>query len=285
MSAICRIGGVPEHYNAPWQTALQAFEDPEYAFTWENVPQGTGAMLEALLGGKLDVALVLTEGAVARAVNKGDIKIIGTFVSTPLHWGIHTSGSAKNISELNLSESVFGISRYGSGSHIMAMILAKQHNVTAPNFKVVDTMAGAADAMKKGDIDLFLWDIATADLYARENVWKCIGTVSGDWPAFVLATSSSDVSLRSAIYRCLNQVRNHAILLKEEQEFAVFFLCDKYKLTQEQAADFLESVSWTAAPDISGSALGRVQLALHEAGVIEKIAPLDQIVDCVVLDN
>lgn len=42
----------------------------------------------------------------------------GTYVASPLVWGVHTSSKRPTDSEGN----VFGISRFGSGSHIMAKV-------------------------------------------------------------------------------------------------------------------------------------------------------------------
>jgi hypothetical protein len=54
-------------------------------------------------------------------------------------------------------------------------------------------MVGARDAMNQNLIDVFLWDISTADVYARSGDWKCIGKVNGDWPAFVFAVRNETV--------------------------------------------------------------------------------------------
>jgi hypothetical protein len=54
----------------------------------------------------------------------------------------------------------FGISRFGSGSHLMALLYAKTLGDlrSEPLFKVVNTMQGAREAMLNKEIDVFLWD-------------------------------------------------------------------------------------------------------------------------------
>ena len=68
---VLRVGGVPEHFNAPWHTAAKAglFAERGIDVRWTDFPGGTGAMAKALRDGELDVAILLTEGIVAAAAH------------------------------------------------------------------------------------------------------------------------------------------------------------------------------------------------------------------------
>jgi len=73
-----RIGGVPEHFNLPWQLALEqdVFSALNIQVSWTYFAGGTGVMTEALQEGDLDVALMLTEGCVS-AFHRGlDARIV-----------------------------------------------------------------------------------------------------------------------------------------------------------------------------------------------------------------
>ena len=65
------IGGVPEHFNVPWRRLVgsRRLADAGLSATWQDFPGGTGAMGAALNEGTLDVAMLLTEGAVAGIAN------------------------------------------------------------------------------------------------------------------------------------------------------------------------------------------------------------------------
>ena len=54
-----RVGGVPEHFNAPWHSAASkgAFTAAGLQIDWVDFPGGTGAMNKALRQGEIDVAL------------------------------------------------------------------------------------------------------------------------------------------------------------------------------------------------------------------------------------
>ena len=65
-----KVGGVPEHYNLPWHWAFEhdLFSTQHLKISWKSYPAGTGAMCKDLQSGKLDVAVLLTEGITADIV-------------------------------------------------------------------------------------------------------------------------------------------------------------------------------------------------------------------------
>ncbi|CAE7865105.1 unnamed protein product, partial [Symbiodinium microadriaticum] len=78
--------GVPEHFNAPFHLAKERglYEAKGVDMQWNMTPQGTGAMGQKLDSDEVDVAVMLSEGAVARIVDGSTTKVIGTYVSSPL---------------------------------------------------------------------------------------------------------------------------------------------------------------------------------------------------------
>ena len=61
-----RLAGVPEHFNLPWILGLErrAFVRAGIDLKWRTVPEGTGAMCKLMRAGELDLAIMVTEGAV-----------------------------------------------------------------------------------------------------------------------------------------------------------------------------------------------------------------------------
>merc|ERR1712054_508241 len=86
-----RVAGVPEHFNAPFHLASERglYEEQGVKFEWAMTPEGTGAMAQKLESGAVDMAVMLSEGAVARAATGAPLKVVGTYVQSPLRWGIH----------------------------------------------------------------------------------------------------------------------------------------------------------------------------------------------------
>jgi hypothetical protein len=284
MSTI-RIGGVPEHYNAPFQKALESGCSD---FTWTSFPGGTGAMLEALEKDEIDMAVLLTEGVVKQAVtNPGTAQIIGTFVDNPLPWGVHVRpGSFPNgMSDLNgrLGELKVGISRFGSGSHLMAIVHASRIGVNCPEFVVINNMAGAADAMKNGTIDVFLWDITTADIHTRSGIWEVIGTVCGNWPAFVMAIRPPSDKI-DQLTSLISLIRGFAESIESGGQGSIDFLVSTYHISQKQAIEFLDTISWNCECQVRRESLLEVLKSLHASEII-RTNNLGEVEDTIVCRN
>jgi len=87
-----RIGGVPEHFNLPWRLTIESgsLEQFDVKATWTDFPSGTGQMVKALNNNEVDVATLLTEGAIkALADKEAEFEIFSFYTKTPLIWGVH----------------------------------------------------------------------------------------------------------------------------------------------------------------------------------------------------
>jgi hypothetical protein len=86
-----RVGYVPEHFSAPLLQLLE--NDKELGESVELVPNpsGTGQMISALKERSIHLAVALTESLIAGIIlGKGDYKLIGTYVTSPLNWSDHS---------------------------------------------------------------------------------------------------------------------------------------------------------------------------------------------------
>ena len=281
-----RVGGVPEHYNAPIHRLMANLRGE---IEWVSFPSGTGAMLDALDRNEIDLAILLTEGVSKHALTTGKTRIVGTFVNNPLPWGVHVKpdGPLSSMEVLNsrIGDLTFGISRLGSGSHLMAIVHAASLGPNSvPRFKIVDNMKGARDAMVNGEIDVFLWDITTADIFAREGVWKVVGTVSGDWPAFVFATQAT-TNNTDDIESLIQKIKEEAIELKQDRsKTSVVFLMETFGISETQAGDFITSIEWNCTRSVDKEALLRVVDALEGANIIPNRSDIYSI-DSIVLQD
>jgi sulfonate transport system substrate-binding protein len=145
---VVRVCGVPEHYNLPITQALAAdsFSSVGASVTWTPVPGGTGAMASMLRAGDADIALGLTEGVVAavlgNAPNNVALRYAGGFVTSPLRWMIATGSSRSDLPSLASVASRGGpirvsVSRLGSGSHLMAYLLALREGWPIPSLEFI----------------------------------------------------------------------------------------------------------------------------------------------------
>ena len=158
-----RICGVPEHFNLPWTLGLKkGVFDGVVDVLWTPMPGGTGAMVSAVADGTVDVAVALTEGIVAAVLASNSspvpLRYAGSYVASPLRWMIvaacDSEGAPRELEELRVRALQGGtirvsVSRLGSGSHLMAYLLALREGW--PLSSLVFTEDKNFRSMRKGE--------------------------------------------------------------------------------------------------------------------------------------
>jgi sulfonate transport system substrate-binding protein len=203
---IFNIGGVPEHFNIPIRKAIDegVFKAHNIDLSWQDYKGGTGEMVKGLKEKKIDIGILLTEGAVKAAAESGDFKIIQVYVNSPLHWGIYSDINSK-VSQIDeLKDPSFCISRYGSGSHLMAYLLSKKQgwNLDRIEFVEVGNFTGALKELKSNPEILFLWERFMTKPFVDNKTIKKIGEIPTPWASFsivvrdeILAESEDEIAL------------------------------------------------------------------------------------------
>ena len=186
------IGGVPEHFNLAWYLTLKngEYKAEDINLRWHDYYGGTGAMCKGLRSGEIDIAVILTEGIVKDIIAGNPSSIVQTFVETPLIWGIHVADKSNFISIDDIKGTRAAISRYGSGSHLMAYINAKNHDwnlETDLNFEVIKNLTGAVEGLTNDAADYFMWEKFTTKPLVDDGVFRRIGECPSPWPCFVIA--------------------------------------------------------------------------------------------------
>lgn len=188
------IGGVPEHFNLAWYLTLKerSYEKKGINLRWKDYPGGTGAMCKALRNKKIDLAVILTEGIIKDIIAGNPAKIVQTYVKSPLIWGIHVAADASYNTIEDLEGTKAAISRYGSGSHLMAYINAENNDWDTDklNFEVINNLEGAIDGLNKGKGDYFMWEHFTTKPLVDQGIFKRVADCPTPWPCFVIAVRS-----------------------------------------------------------------------------------------------
>ena len=186
------IAGVPEHFNLPWHLCIENgdFKKANIDLQWTDVPEGTGKMCEMLRNGQTDMAVILTEGIVKDIVAGNPSKIVQMYVESPLIWGIHVTANSKYKTLSDLENTIVAISRYGSGSQLMAYVNANNQNWNTFDlqFEVVNTIEGAVEALTNGTADYFMWERFMTKSLVDKGIFKRIADCPTPWPCFVIAT-------------------------------------------------------------------------------------------------
>ncbi|MAB48394.1 MAG: ABC transporter substrate-binding protein [Flavobacteriaceae bacterium] len=186
------IGGVPEHFNLAWYLTLKngEYKAEDINLRWHDYYGGTGAMNKALRSGDIDIAVILTEGIIKDIIDGNPSSIVQTFVETPLIWGIHVADKSNFYTIEDIKGTRAAISRYGSGSHLMAYINAQNNNWnldTDLNFEVIKNLNGAVEGLTNGDADYFMWEKFTTKPIVDDGIFRRVGECPTPWPCFVIA--------------------------------------------------------------------------------------------------
>lgn len=261
------IGGVPEHFNLPWH---QVLDSPELQVlnvqaSWKDFPAGTGAMVKALNEGNIDIAMLVTEGAVAAHHQAGcGFDIVSFYTTSPLLWGIHVSAESDITTPTDLAGKRYAISRYGSGSHIMAKVHARSMgwSVEDLTFVLIENLDGARQAFRQQRADIFFWEHFTTKPYVDNGEFRWLGDFPPPWPGFSVCVRHDVMLNHSALITLLlNRVYDQAKILKHG-DHSHQLIAEQYQLVSSDVQQWLAHTTWAEHCHIDTDVLERVKQAI-----------------------
>ncbi|MBT8065729.1 MAG: PhnD/SsuA/transferrin family substrate-binding protein [Gammaproteobacteria bacterium] len=272
MTKLLRVGGVPEHFNLPWRLAIDddAFAGTGAAVDYSDFPAGTGELTRALRDNELDIALVLTEGAVADILQHDKNRLVKMYVSSPLTWGIHVAATSDIRRVADIRGRRVAISRYGSGSHLIAIVDAATRGWPTDDmrFVVIDNLDGARKALASGRADVFLWERHMTQPLVDSGEFRRVGQREVPWPAFAVSVRREILrSHASQIRAVLDVVSRYASNLKRRKT-APSLIAETYGIRLADAEKWLAAVRWGGSYRRPTAALARVFTALEAQKVI-----------------
>lgn len=229
MSTTLRVAGVPEHFNLPFQSGVQrgVFSKNGVNLLWNAVPGGTGAMVQLVSSGEADVAVALTEGVVAAIVSANInaeklrkenssssstpppplLRCAGEFVASKLRWMVaagvrHECSSLEDVGQMLARDPTrilrFSVSRLGSGSHLMAYLLAKRQGwpqdrlqfIVQKDFRTMrrgvgeERQSGVGGGGENEPADLLMWEWYMTKPFVDALELKALGYFDTPWHCF-----------------------------------------------------------------------------------------------------
>jgi len=282
---IFTVGVVPEHFSLPFQLAKGKgiWSKHQLEVITIEHPRGTGSMCRALRTGELDVAVALTEGVITDIVTNGPgIKILATYVASPLHWAIvvnpelYQQGLYKN-GVADLKGKTFGISRFGSGSHLMTYLLADQNHwnpTTDLKFKPLGGLNDLLQGIKTNQAEAFLWETFTTKPSCDEGLVKKIGEVVTPWSCFVIAIRSElleNPNHRESIKRFLTAIQEASLEFKKTEK-SLKYISKESKLSTEDSKKWFDQVEFSYDGKVPLKMLKDVLEILTKTGIIKNPA-------------
>ena len=264
---------MPEHFNLPWKLAIadRAFAGTGTDVEFVDYPGGTGAMNAALRDEDLDAALILTEGAVLDILGGGKNRLISTYVDSSLVWGIHVAAPGDVHDVAAIEGKRFAISRFGSGSHLIAAVDASERGFQTQDMKfvVVENIDGARAALANGTADVFLWEKHMTQPLVDTGEFRRVGERVVPWPAFVVSVRQDYLAdHKEAIRKVLDVVADYALRLKTGENSANL-ISTSYGIALADAESWLSDVQWSHDHRCPATAIQRVVKALHSQGILE----------------
>jgi len=268
-----RLGGVPEHFNLPIHLAKEKglFKSRGVNMEWTTFKGGTGQMTRALREGEIDVCILLTEGIITDMVRGNKTKIISEYVTTPLTWGIHTG--AKNDLQYypDIFDRTYGISRFGSGSHLMAIVDANSqgHSIKKEQFNIIKNLDGALSSLTNLESDVFYWEKYTTKPYVDAGILRRVGQYKTPWPCFVVA-ATDDILKREpeSVIRLLRTIHDSCDLFMQNNNEAIEMVSKRFEQKLKDVERWYHSTGWAIHGWVSDKMLKSVIYHLKMAEII-----------------
>ncbi|KAK5142759.1 hypothetical protein LTR32_004964 [Rachicladosporium monterosium] len=235
----------------------------------------------------IDVAIGLTEGFVAdlgrskTAGKEAGFGLVGTYVESPLCWAISTGaerGDGGGVGDLRGKR--VGVSRIGSGSYVMAFVLADQQGWLKDGeepfgVEVIGDFAALRKAVREGEggkagADFFMWEHFTTKHYWDCGELKRVGEIYTPWPSWMVAARDPEDARLEGMAEKINQGVKYYLEHKQE---AVQHITSTMKYSKEDAEAWMGTVKF--AEDVRGVDTGVVDetvKVLRKAGVLTEEA-------------
>ena len=267
-----KIAGVPEHFNLPWHLSINnnEFSNNKIDLKWTDVPEGTGKLCQMLRNGDTDIAVILTEGIIKDIAAENHSKIVQVYVASPLIWGIHVAAGSAHETIEDIQNGKVAISRYGSGSHLMAFVNAENQgwDTTKLDFEIVNTIDGAVDALTEGKADYFMWERFMTKPLVDKGIFRRIGDCPTPWPCFVIAVRNEILEKNpEAIGTVLEVINNKTASFKSIENIDAV-LADRYHQKIEDIREWLKLTEWSQTK-LNKTTFDKVQDQLVRLQIIE----------------
>lgn len=268
------IGGVPEHFNFPWKWAIHngSFQKQNIELQWIDYPKGTGDMTRALREKEIDMAVILTEGVVKDIVDGNPSKIVQVYVESPLLWGIHVAANSDYQTIEDLRGTQAAISRYGSGSHLMAYVNAETYDWDLEEdlkFEVVNDLQGALKSLPEGNGDYFMWEKFMTKPFVDEGLFRLVGEAPTPWPSFVIVVRNDVLKDNEETIRSILETINDTTKNFKNISMIDEFIAMQFNQKTEDVSEWLSITEWSQN-QLSEEELEDVQDKLFALGLIDQ---------------
>ena len=283
MNKVIRIGGVPEHFNLPIHLAK---ENGEFAakgidMQWTTYKGGTGQMTQALRNNEVDVCILLTEGIISDIIKGNASKIVSIYVKTPLIWGVHTGAKNELDNYQDIYSRQYAISRFGSGSHLMAIVDAnsKEKRIIKEQFSVIKNLDGALESLSALETDIFYWEKFTTKPYVDKGILRRIGEYHTPWPCFVVAARQQIIDKHpEELTRMLRTIHDSCDRFMLNEKKSMELVSKRYEQKPKDVERWFHHTEWATHGWVSDKMTNSVVYNLRTAGIVAEDQEIPELI-------
>ncbi|CAF1404384.1 unnamed protein product [Adineta ricciae] len=280
---IIRVAGVPEHFNEPWMIGIEEnlFLNEQIQIEWHSIKEGTGAMINKLKSNEVDLIIALTEGLINEISKGSDIRLIGTYVQSPLTWSVSTGINSQFNSIEDLKGEIFGISRYQSGSHLMSCVLANQYGWKQDDvhFLVNDNFENLRKSLNENTSAAFLWEYFMQKPFYDKGEIRRIGEIITPWPCFLIASRQQFIGEHlNDLEKMFKALGKSCDLFRKNSSESIQRISKKFHLNENDAKAWFDKVNIVGKNSIAESTIEITIDSLKTAQIINfNVKSLDPI--------
>lgn len=245
----------------------------------QDFPGGSGAVSSALTTGKIQVGMLSADGAL-NAIAKGvPIKIVSVYRNTPYGAYIYVSPNSTITSPSQLNNATFANSKPGSLDVLMDELIKAKYNLSV----IHNDYLGSHEAQQAAVIDQTV-NASTGsyfDVYKliQSGNLKSIGTITEQWPGFVVVALNSFISAHpNAVKAAIQGMDYGNTLFNQNKSGASYtFMKTFFNFTASETGFFMHSMYFSQNGTIYKSALSNELTTLQGYSILPSNLTLSQL--------
>ena len=189
-------------------------------------------------------------------------------------WGIHVANNSKFNTIDDIKGTRAAISRYGSGSHLMAYVNAKNNDWDLEKdlkFEVIKNLDGAVKGLTEEDADYFMWEKFTTKPLVDDGTFRRIGNCPSPWPCFVIAVRQEFIDNNEEDLKVILDIINNTTADFKSIPSIDKTIANRYEQELEDVKEWLSLTEWSQTV-IDKKTITNIQNQLFDLNIIpEKI--------------
>jgi len=191
-------------------------------------------------------------------------------VQSPLVWGIHVAADSNFETINDIKGTRAAISRFGSGSHLMAYVNAQNNAWDLAKdlkFEVIKNLDGAIEGLTNKSADYFMWEKFTTKPLVDNGIFRRIGNCPSPWPCFVIAATEDFIKSEKSTLKTILKIINNTTVEFKDIPSIDRTIANRYNQKLEDVQEWLSATEWSQAL-IDEDTINKVQDQLSELKII-----------------